>query len=126
MDTQKGPLLCCWLLCFVGALSGGGCASSGSSRRESVPGDRELAEQLPDESVYKNAAEKLLKFLARQRKAGSGAIQASGKDGIYPVYECMEHGCPDSVFCEEVDAYCHVTHCGEKTAPSVRSHFQKP
>jgi hypothetical protein len=29
------------------------------------------------------------------------------------MYECMEYGCPDRVFCEDVDAYCHVTHCGK-------------
>lgn len=117
MGTSPGGILC-WLLCFtVGALATGGCASSVSSRREDAAKDGEAATQQapPDERAYRDAAEKLLKYLDEQRQAGTDVIQASGKDGIYPVYECMEYGCPDRVFCEKVDAYCHVTHCGQRS-----------
>jgi hypothetical protein len=115
MDALKGRRLC-WLLCFVaGALATGGCASSASGRREDAPADREAAAQQPqpDERAYRDAAEKLLKYLEEQRQAGASVIQASGKDGIYPMYECMDYGCPDSVFCKKANVYCHVTHCGK-------------
>lgn len=117
METPKRRLLCCLV---VGALAAG-CASSAPTRREDAPGDRETAaqqpdataDQLPDESAYREAAEKLLAFLNDQRQAGGSVIQASGKDGIYPMYECMDYGCPDKVFCKEANSYCHVTHCGK-------------
>jgi hypothetical protein len=116
MDTPKGTLLR-WLLCLVVSALAAGCTSSASSRREDASGaggeDRETVEQLPDESAYREAAERLLAFLEEQRQTGASVIPASGKDGIYPMYECMEYGCPDKVFCKEANAYCHVTHCGK-------------
>jgi len=114
MDPSKGRLLC-WLLCFVVGALASGCASSASSHREDDPRDREEAAQQPqpDERDYRDAAEKFLKILEEQRQADTGVVRASGKDGIYPVYECMDYGCPDRVFCEEANVYCHVTHCGK-------------
>jgi hypothetical protein len=114
MGTSRKRLLR-WPLCVIGTLVTGGCASSASSRHEDVLAENEAAaQQSPsDERAYREAAEKLLKYLDAQRRAGTNVIQASGKDGIYPMYECMEYGCPDRVFCKEVDAYCPVTHCGK-------------
>jgi hypothetical protein len=114
MDTRKkaAALWLAWLV--VGALVGGGCATSSSSRREDAPQDSEMAEKQPDESAYRDAALKFLKYLDAQREAGKDVIQASGKSGgIYPMYECMEYGCPDRVFCKDIGAYCVVTHCGK-------------
>ena len=111
MGVRK-KVMACWLV--VGALAGG-CATSSTTHREDDPRDGEAAEPPPDESAYRDAAERFLRFLEEQRKAGTGVVQASGKDGIYPVYECMEHGCPDRVLCKEANVYCHVTHCGKKS-----------
>ncbi len=35
----------------------------------------------------------------------------------------MEYGCPDRVFCEEANAYCHVTHCGKKNCSFCPKEF---
>ncbi|WP_309896570.1 hypothetical protein [Archangium sp.] len=99
-----------WLV--VGALAGG-CATSSTAQRADGHDDSETAEQPPDERAYREAAIRFLLYLKEQERAGGSIVQASGKDGIYPMYECMEHGCPDRVFCKKVDAYCHVTHCGK-------------
>lgn len=105
----------CWLLFFTVGVLAAGCASSASSHREDSLGTRETVAQQPDEGAYREAAAKLLKYLDAQRKAGTGVVQVSGKDGIYPMYECMEYGCPDRVYCEEANVYCHVTHCGKRS-----------
>lgn len=127
MHTPKRHLLC-WLLCLsVGVLTATGCASSASSRREDVPGDRggnqETSEQLPDESAYREAAIRFLKYLKEQERAGGSVVQASGKGGIYPMYECMDYGCPDRVFCKGVNAYCHVTLCSKGSCRSCPEWF---
>lgn len=113
METQRKRILS-WLACFVIGALAGGCASSASNRRQDVPESGASAAQPPDERAYRVAAEKLLEYLDAQRRAGGDVVQASGRnDGIYPMYECMEYGCPDKVFCEETGSYCHVTHCGK-------------
>ncbi|WP_331112893.1 hypothetical protein [Archangium sp.] len=112
MDTTK-RLLFRWLLCSIAGALASGCASSSTTHREDALGDSEAAEHLPDERAYRDAAEKFLKFLEEERQAGPSVIQASGKDGIYPMYECMDYGCPDKVLCKEANVYCHVTHCGK-------------
>lgn len=121
MGTPKRSLVLGRLGLILFALSAG-CVSSGSSRREDALRDREAAAPLSDESAYRDAAMKFLLYLKEQRNAGTAVIQASGEDGIYPVYECTDYGCPDKVFCEEVGAYCHVTHCGKREC----SFYPKP
>jgi hypothetical protein len=113
MDTRK-TVTAFWLAWLVVCALAGGCATSSTAHRADGPSGSETVEQLPDESAYKDAAVKFLKYLREQRRAGKDILQASGRDGIRPVYECMNYGCPDTVFCEDVGAYCHVTHCGKK------------
>jgi hypothetical protein len=110
---ESRRFLGCWNLWFsVGALAVG-CASFSSTRREDdLRGSADAVNQ-PDERAYRDAAETFLRFLLEQQQASQSIIQASGKDGIYPVYECMEYGCPDRVLCEDANVYCHVTHCGK-------------
>jgi hypothetical protein len=123
METPRKRLLF-WLVCFVVGDLAGGCASSASSRRQDVPEQVATAEQPPDERAYREAAEKLLEYLDAQRKAGTDVVLASGKkDGIYPMYECMEYGCPDRVFCKETGAYCQVTHCGKGSCHTCSEPF---
>jgi hypothetical protein len=115
MATRK-EFAAIWIPWLVIGVMADGCASPATGRREDGPRDRDVAAEQqpqPDERTYRDAAEKFLKFLAEQHQASPSVIQASGKDGIYPVYECMEHGCPDRVLCEDAKAYCHVTHCGK-------------
>lgn len=115
MTTRK-EIAAVWSLWLVFGALVNGCASPATSRREDdFRGRDAVAEPQPppDERAYRDAAEKFLKFLAEQQQANPSVIQASGKDGIYPVYECMEHGCPDRVLCADANVYCHVTHCGK-------------
>jgi hypothetical protein len=122
METQRKRILF-WLVCFVLSALAGGCASSASIRHQKDPEDGATAAQPPDERAYRDAAEKLLEYLDAQRRTGRNVVQASGKkDGIYPMYECMEYGCPDKVFCEETGATVMSPTAGREAATGVQSH----
>lgn len=107
MNTHKAHWIA-WSL--IGTLANG-CVASSPTRRDEGPDSAETVERLPEESAYKDAAKRFLAYLDEQHP--TGVTQASGKDGIYPMWECMEYGCPDKVLCPEAGVYCHVTHCGK-------------